>query len=86
MQNAVSTSSTIIAGTYSFCYACDILPVGATVPVVFTKEIVLEVAAAPIDCSNSLIDASFVNPASINYKSGGSSITIVNSYNDIFIN
>ena len=50
VQNAVSTSATIQAGTYSFCYVCDVFPVGSSVPIQFTKEIVLDVFVAVEPC------------------------------------
>ena len=38
----------------------------------------------PIDCSTSLVDASFPNPPSIPYDSGGSPVTITADFNVIF--
>ena len=48
----------------------------------YTKQIIIEALA--LDCSISLVDAGFVNPAPIAYNSAGSSLVIITSYTEIF--
>ena len=69
--------------SHSICYSCDIQPAGALPMITFDKDMIIIIADA-LDCSNSLTDVSFANPASIPYNSAGSSITVINGYTDIF--
>ena len=44
----------------------------------------LMIYSTGLDCSNSLIDASFQNPSPLTFNSVGSPVAIVNSYDEIF--
>ena len=67
----------------TFCYECDILPTGQT-SILFKKDSISVVANA-LDCSSSLIDASFKNLPAIIYDSVVPTTIIAASYTDIFM-
>ena len=68
-----------------FCYECVITPSpGSGLPIIpFTKDS-LRVIANPLDCSASLADAGFTNPASIPFNSAGSFVIVVPNYSAVF--
>ena len=68
--------------SYSLCYSCDIKPTGLPI-ITFTKD-VITISALVLDCSASLVDASFSNPLPFAYNSAGSSIAVIASYTDVF--
>ena len=68
---------------YTLCYSCDIKPTGLPIITFNYKDLII-VEALALDCSNSLVDKSFPNPATIYYNSAGSAITVINGYSDIF--
>ena len=49
----------------------------------FNKDL-FTIVGQPVDCSNSLADASFQNPTPIKYDSTASTLTISSGYQDIF--
>ena len=68
----------------TLCYSCDVLPRGQSAVIPIDKDI-LVIQAAALDCSASLTDRLFQNPASIAYNSAGSVVPVVpNGYSDIF--
>ena len=78
----ITAKENVPAGyTLPICFECIITMIGKT-PIVFKKEI--EVIQNALDCSTSLISASFANPTTITFNSAGSGITIISSYLDIF--
>ena len=72
----ITASETNPAGyVLNLCYDCEIKPTGKT-PIKFSKPVT--VTALALDCSSSLTPAaSFVDPPSIPYNSGGTSSSIV---------
>ena len=48
----------------------------------FNKHIIIEALA--LDCSESLFDVEFANPATIAYNSAGTSIQVISTYSNIF--
>ena len=67
---------------YDLCYSCSIQETATSIMSTFNKQIVIKALA--LDCLASLSDAGFANPATIAYNSGGSVITVVADYSDIF--
>ena len=56
---------------FNLCYSCDVKEIASSTIITSNKEIKIEALA--LDCSTSLIDAGFSNPAPIVYNSAGSS-------------
>ena len=69
--------------SYSICYGCSIIPLDASPTIMFSKDLIV-ITSTVIDCSVALVDAAFVNPPPIPYNSGGTSVTVVTAYTDIF--
>ena len=68
---SITASELVPAGyTHTVCYKCDVKPTGLPV-ISFTKDS-LTIQANALDCSTSLVDASFANPQLIAYNSAGS--------------
>ena len=69
--------------TVSFCFQCLInKPDGSQLT--FTKDSISAIGS-PVDCTDSLTDASFnVSPAPVPYNFGGSTVAISNGYTEIF--
>ena len=68
--------------SYELCYMCSITQNTISITNIFVKKIVI--SAFPLDCTASLVDAGFANPAPIAYNSVGSVITVIADYTDIF--
>ncbi len=80
----ITASEIVPAGyTYVVCYQCDVKPTG--LPVIQISKDSLTIKANPLDCSNSLADKSFPNPAAVTYNSAGYVLTVVPSILDVFI-
>ena len=69
--------------SFSICLSCDIKPTGLPL-ITFIKDSI-KIIGQPLDCSNSLTDAIFPNPAPIIFNSAGTSATIIEGYTEIFV-
>ena len=81
----LTASETVLAGySHTFCFECVVTPAaGSASPSTFQKDSIT-VTANPLDCSTSLIDASYANPNLINYNSAGSSVVVAPGFTAIF--
>ena len=80
---SISAAKDFPAGySVPFCYKCQITPTGLA-PIEITK-FTITVTANPLECSGSLIDASFLNPPVINYDSTTTTTKVVSGYTEIF--
>ena len=78
----LTQSETVALGYIQpFCFRCGILPAGQS-EIFFDKTITL--TANALDCSTSLADGGFINPAAINYNSAGSSLVVTTDFTGIF--